>query len=620
MEKSNAWDATYDTIVLGFGGAGATAARFAADAGAHVLIVDSAPNGHEGGNTRYAAQLLGTSDNFEETKKYYKALTYPMNLDEEMIDTYVRGMTHMRDYVRNYLNVEPISTKENLLKDKHPSALEKAVHEYPEYPGAESFDYTTVHHGMFDSALWQILRQKVLDRSSLIDVWLSSAAKHLIQDSKTKTITGALIHRNNHDIRVQARNGVVLSVGGFENNPQAIQDYLGVSQLPILGSLYNQGDGIRMAEEVGADLWHMNNYESLGFLCGMSFKSKTGNRARLNLTTKNHLYSGSIMTIADDGSRYFREDEPNRHGKLYDHGTWRMPKTAIHPHLLFDKTQYEQFRHQDCLPYTDFLNDLISAPTLSELAVQINVDANIVKQTVNEFNTFADQGVDYAFHRDPQTMRKFDDGPYYAIELTHVILNTQGGPRRNARAQILDTNQEPIPHLFGAGELGGISTNQYQAGCNLAECLIFGKIAGENAAKPSHYSSVEAKETAADATSSASQKSSTPSTNNNDLLNTTSNEEIPLKRNQYLGISNTGIGGEVVARVTYADEQLTDVEIIRQSETSEIGGQAVSELPKRMVAENTFDVDAVTGASVSSHAIKEAVKNAILQATNTVVK
>ncbi|WP_370650695.1 FAD-dependent oxidoreductase [Lactobacillus taiwanensis] len=52
------WKATYDVVVLGFGGAGATAARFAADNGAKVLIVEVAPYGHEGGNTRYSASFL----------------------------------------------------------------------------------------------------------------------------------------------------------------------------------------------------------------------------------------------------------------------------------------------------------------------------------------------------------------------------------------------------------------------------------------------------------------------------------------------------------------------------------------------------------------------------------
>nr|WP_278750453.1 hypothetical protein [Lactobacillus taiwanensis] len=67
--------ADYDVGVLSFGGAGATAARFAADNGAKVLIVDVAPYGHEGGNTRYSAQLLGTGTDYDKLKEYYRGLT-----------------------------------------------------------------------------------------------------------------------------------------------------------------------------------------------------------------------------------------------------------------------------------------------------------------------------------------------------------------------------------------------------------------------------------------------------------------------------------------------------------------------------------------------------------------
>ena len=89
------WQAVYDVIIIGFGGAGATAARFAADKGADVLLVDSAPEGHEGGNTRYSAQLIATGDNFEQTKKYYQNLTAPLSLDEKMLDTFVNGLVNI---------------------------------------------------------------------------------------------------------------------------------------------------------------------------------------------------------------------------------------------------------------------------------------------------------------------------------------------------------------------------------------------------------------------------------------------------------------------------------------------------------------------------------------------
>lgn len=57
--------------------AGATAARFAADHQAKVLLIDAAPEGHEGGNARYAHQIVESGTNFADTKKYYPQLTAP---------------------------------------------------------------------------------------------------------------------------------------------------------------------------------------------------------------------------------------------------------------------------------------------------------------------------------------------------------------------------------------------------------------------------------------------------------------------------------------------------------------------------------------------------------------
>ncbi len=603
------WDAVYDVVVLGFGGAGATAARFAADAGAKVLLVDAAPKGHEGGNTRYSAQLIGTGDDFDETKRYYKRLTYPMDLDEEMVDTYVDGMVNMRDYVRRYLEVEPVSVKNEFEKSDSSISLESAVHEFPEYPGVNSYDFTVVHKGIFDAALWRLLRKKVTERADKIDVWLSSPAKRLIQDPDSKAIIGVQIDRQNTPLNIRALNGVVLTVGGFENNQRNIQDYLGADHLAPLGTLFNKGDGIRMALEVGADLWHMDNYESLGMLHGLSVAVPKGERGQLILQWPD-VYNGSILTVADDGSRYFNEAEPNRHGHIYDHGTWRVPRTNVHPYLIFDQTQYNQIKSGGQVPVRDFFDHLIKSDSLDNLARITHVNPTILKQTIADFDQFAEQGHDFEFGRDPKTMRSFDDGPYYALKLTHNVLNTQGGPRRNAHAEILDADRKPIPHLYGAGELGGICANQYQGGGNLAECLIFGKIAGENAAKlkENGHSSIQENELANNL-----RENNRPAlkTLGSDLDATANLNNIQVGPNQYLGVSDDGIGGQVVVRITYKDSKLQDVEIVKQSESAEVGGKAVTELPQEMVEKNTYDVDAVSGASVSSRAIKSAVKNAM---------
>lgn len=100
-----------------------------------------APYGHEGGNTRYSAQLLGTGTDYDKLKEYYNGLTYPMDLLEDMVETYVRGMCNMREYVKKYLGVEPVSFINDF--SKIPKEYRAGVaQEYPELKGHDAHGYT----------------------------------------------------------------------------------------------------------------------------------------------------------------------------------------------------------------------------------------------------------------------------------------------------------------------------------------------------------------------------------------------------------------------------------------------------------------------------------------------
>ncbi|KRK74075.1 FAD-binding protein [Lacticaseibacillus nasuensis] len=602
MTTNQNWDQTFDVVVLGFGGAGATAARFAADAGAKVLLVDAAPEGHEGGNTRYAGQVVGAGTDFDQLKTYYKAMTAPMQLDDDMIDTYVQGMVDMPDYFRRYLGVEPLSIAKDW--DHSKVDLHGILHEFPDFPGVNAYDLLVVHERQFDSALWKKLRQEVLARQDKITVWYSSPAKHLIQ-AADGAVTGAQIEHDHVVLNIQARGGVVLATGGFENNPSMIQDYLKASRLAPIGSLYNKGDGIRMGLEVGADMWHMANYESLGMLHGLTFAGPAGTRGRLLLSWPESA-NGSTFTVGDDGSRYFNEAEPNKHGHIYYHGTWQVPIANDHPHLIFDQTQWQAI-HAGKLPVDNFDAITVKAATLEELAKLIDAKPAVLAKARQDFDDFAKAGRDYAFDRPAETMRAFDAGPYYAVPLRQTVLNTQGGPRRNSRAQVLNPRGAAIAHLYSAGELGGINANQYQGGNNLAECLIWGKIAGENAAHNLGLTATTA-DAKPDATSGASAtEAATPAASQ-------SASQYPVGPNQYIGRSDEGMGDGIVVRVTYADGKLENVEVLEQSESADVGLKAIKTLPQAMVAANSTEVDAVSGASVTSHALKAAVADALQQA------
>ena len=100
------WDAEYDVIVVGYGLAGGTAARHAADAGARVLLIDAAPEGQEGGNTRYAKQLLASGHDVESAVSYLKALNADFEVDEDMVQLFAEKMVDLPNYCREYLGAE----------------------------------------------------------------------------------------------------------------------------------------------------------------------------------------------------------------------------------------------------------------------------------------------------------------------------------------------------------------------------------------------------------------------------------------------------------------------------------------------------------------------------------
>ena len=104
------WDLAYDVIVVGFGGAGASSARFAADHGAQVLLIDSAPEGSEGGNTRYAGGAFAWGNNFNNLKDYYKQTYYPFKYDPKVLDEFIERVMDMKEYSKKYFDIEAMGT------------------------------------------------------------------------------------------------------------------------------------------------------------------------------------------------------------------------------------------------------------------------------------------------------------------------------------------------------------------------------------------------------------------------------------------------------------------------------------------------------------------------------
>jgi succinate dehydrogenase/fumarate reductase flavoprotein subunit len=128
---------------------------------------------------------------------------------------------------------------------------------------------------------------------------------------------------------------------------------------------------------------------------------------------------------------------------------------------------------------------IITGKTVRELARKLDMAPGVLDNTVKTWNRYCEKGKDTSFGRNPVDLVPLNNSPFYAIRLFPGGANTQGGPRRNRHSQVVNPDGEPIPGLYAAGELGSVYGMLYTGGGNIAECIAFGRIAGENAAKES---------------------------------------------------------------------------------------------------------------------------------------
>jgi predicted oxidoreductase len=110
------------------------------------------------------------------------------------------------------------------------------------------------------------------------------------------------------------------------------------------------------------------------------------------------------------------------------------------------------------------------------------VDPKVLQATIDKYNGFCKNKVDADFGRPEKSLLALENGPFYAMQTYPATYNTQGGPRRNAKCQILNAFGNPIPRLYSGGEMGSFWGWMYNGGGNNAEALCTGQIAGRNVA------------------------------------------------------------------------------------------------------------------------------------------
>lgn len=142
------WDAQYDVVVVGFGGAGASASVAAAEEGAKVLLTEKAPLGHEGGNSRYSYQIILNYTDYDAGMDALRAECSGMdNMTEEIMDFIVRGSMGNADWLESIGAPRPVTRM--------------VGGEYPELPGTTNvvFDFVPSTGEASGKFYWENLAQ-----------------------------------------------------------------------------------------------------------------------------------------------------------------------------------------------------------------------------------------------------------------------------------------------------------------------------------------------------------------------------------------------------------------------------------------------------------------------------
>jgi len=515
------WDYTADVVILGTGLSGLSTAITAYDAGANVLVLEKMPQEYEGGNSKVSGNGFYTNTGVAQAAEYMKAMdmaNYKLGyLDDSIIDAVSAG----------------IQENESVVTQMGGEFTGIPDPEFPLLPGGPSaVIQVMVLNGvpqLGNGHLWQLYRDAVSSRN--INIMYNTPATELIQNGDTGEILGVTAVGSSGTVNIQANKAVVLACGGFEFNQAMQVTYLPGFPICGFGTPGDTGDGITMAQKVGADLWHMNTTSGgspgaivvpdypypMAYLLGPAI----GN---------NYIWVGK------DGNRFANESLGfASHGwgvkeygfQFYTDGGATGSFLRIPCWVVFDATACKAG------PFVPTIGSKLGAPTgkmgwflwnsgytwssdnsaeiakgwitkadsIADLAAAIAADpdnlnptgapfmtAGALQATVTTFNGFATSGTDSAFGRPGSTMAPIQTAPFYAVKVWPVVVNTNGGPRRNVKCQIVDPDSNPIPRLYGVGECGSFWGWMYQGGGNLAECMWTGRVAGANAAAETPWS------------------------------------------------------------------------------------------------------------------------------------
>ena len=298
---------------------------------------------------------------------------------------------------------------------------------------------------------------------------------------------------------VSAKRGVVLATGGWEGNEELTRAYEGLPGWRSMFPASVNGDGLRMATELGAAVTVIRN--NLGLFLGFEVPSAVNDApSEFRLSSIYELLCPHTIVVNKEGKRFgdesYFQDMATALGKF---DVWSRRFVNLPCFLIFDSQYVDNFSF--CGSELGAVPPawVSSGNTIEELAGKLGIDASGLAQEVKHFNQFAANGSDADFHRGEKhwtlakrealtsgnaqnrTLGSLEKGPYYGLQMSPSAF-ASGGVRTTTQGQVENSFGKPIPGLYAIGNVAahleyGIG---YQAGLSLASGMTFGYLCVEH--------------------------------------------------------------------------------------------------------------------------------------------
>ncbi len=436
-----------DIVIIGAGGAGMTAAINAKQAGKDVILLEKMP--YAGGNTTKATGGMNAAET------HYQA--------EQGIDDSVEQF--VEDTMEGGHNINDKDLVETMAKNSAEGIdwLDSIGAPLPKVSFSGGATNARIHAPEDGSGVGAYLVTSMLKKVNDldIDVMYNTKATKLI--AKDGTVTGVKAESNDTNYTINAK-AVILATGGFGNNEDMIVQYREDLKGTVTTSAPGiTGDGIVMAEEVGADLVDIEQIQ-----LHPTVEQKTS-----MLITESVRGDGAIL-VNQDGKRF--TDELLTRDVV---SAAELEQPGSYAYIIFDQRLREGLKATEKYISTGIT---VEGETIEDLAEKIDVDPKTLAETLNNWNKYVADQNDPDFGRTTGMKNDLSQAPYYAIKIAPGIHHTMGGVHINTSAEVIDKDGNTIPGLFAAGEVvGGVHGGNRIGGNAVADIVVFGKIASDSA-------------------------------------------------------------------------------------------------------------------------------------------